>query len=134
MRQRRNHLILVSLIVAALVGVALIAVPGSPAHKKTKLGLDLQGGLEVVLKAVPPKGHKITPADLEQTYGLAGGHIHHGELALDQIFTMRPLLGWAQYRTPVGGLYLCGAGTHPGGGVTGLPGRNAAREIVKDLR
>ncbi|MGH8247635.1 MAG: phytoene desaturase family protein, partial [Gammaproteobacteria bacterium] len=76
----------------------------------------------------------ITPADLETIYGLAGGHIHHGEQALDQIFTMRPLLGWAQYRTPIRGLYLCGAGTHPGGGITGLPGANAAREILKDLK
>jgi SecD/SecF fusion protein len=66
-RQRRNHLTLVALILAALAGVALLAVPGSPAHKKTKLGLDLQGGLEVVLKAVPPKGHKITAADLDRS-------------------------------------------------------------------
>ena len=75
-----------------------------------------------------------TPADLETTYGLAGGHLLHGEQTLDQIFAMRPLLGWAQYRTPIRGLYLCGAGTHPGGGVTGLPGRNAAREIARDLK
>ena len=60
MRQRRNYLFLLGLIIAALVGVALLAVPGSPAHKKTRLGLDLQGGLEVVLQAVPPKDHKIT--------------------------------------------------------------------------
>ncbi len=73
----------------------------------------------------------ITPADLETTYGLTGGHIFHGEMALDQIFTMRPLLDWARYRTPIGGLYLCGAGTHPGGGVTGAPGANAARAILK---
>ena len=76
----------------------------------------------------------ITPKDLEQTYGLTGGHIFHGELALDQLFTMRPLLDWAQYRTPVQGLYLCGSGTHPGNGLTGGSGANAAREIVKDLR
>jgi phytoene dehydrogenase-like protein len=76
----------------------------------------------------------ITPQDLEQTYGLTGGHIFHGELALDQLFTMRPLLDWAQYRTPIKGLYLCGAGTHPGNGLTGGSGANAAREIVKDLR
>ena len=73
----------------------------------------------------------ITPIDLEQTYGLTGGHIYHGELSLDQLFTMRPMLGWAQYRTPIDGLYLCGAGTHPGGGLTGGSGQNAAREIVK---
>lgn len=76
----------------------------------------------------------ITPQDLEDTYSLTGGHIFHGELALDQFFTMRPLLGWAQYRTPLRGLYLCGNGTHPGTGLTGASGRNAAREIVKDWR
>ena len=75
----------------------------------------------------------ITPLDLEQKYGLSGGHIHHGEQTLDQFFTFRPLIGWAQYRTPLKHLYLCGAGTHPGGGITGQPGANAAREIVKDL-
>ena len=69
-----------------------------------------------------------------ETYGVTGGHILHGEASLDQLFTMRPLLDWAQYRTPVRGLYLCGAGTHPGGGVTGAPGFNASREIRKDLR
>jgi len=76
----------------------------------------------------------ITPLDLEQTYGLNGGHIHHGEQTLDQSFTFRPIIGWAQYRTPIKGLYLCGAGTHPGGGVTGGPGANAAREIIKDFK
>ncbi len=75
----------------------------------------------------------ITPKDLEETYGLTGGHPFHGELALDQIFTMRPLLGWARYRTPVKGLYLCGNGTHPGNGITGASGANAAREMLKDL-
>ena len=73
----------------------------------------------------------ITPADLETTYGLSGGHIFHGEQSLDQIFTMRPLLGWARHATPIRGLFLCGAGTHPGGGVTGGPGAGAAREILK---
>jgi phytoene dehydrogenase-like protein len=76
----------------------------------------------------------ITPLDLEQTYGLTGGHVFHGEMSLDQLFTFRPLIGWAQYRTPIEGLYLCGAGTHPGGGVTGAPGANASREILKDLK
>jgi phytoene dehydrogenase-like protein len=76
----------------------------------------------------------LTPVDLERRFGLTGGHIHHGELSLDQLFTMRPMLGWARYRAPVRGLYLCGAGTHPGGGMTGASGRNAAREIVKDMR
>lgn len=76
----------------------------------------------------------ITPLDLEQVYGLSGGHIHHGEQTLDQFFTFRPLIGFAQYRTPLKRLYLCGAGTHPGGGLTGLPGANAAREIIKDVK
>jgi len=76
----------------------------------------------------------ITPKDLEETYGLTGGHIFHGELALDQFFTMRPLLDWARYRTPIERLYLCGNGTHPGMGLTGGSGANAAREIVAALK
>ncbi|HEU4795111.1 MAG TPA: NAD(P)/FAD-dependent oxidoreductase, partial [Pyrinomonadaceae bacterium] len=79
-------------------------------------------------------GQVITPHDLEETYGLSGGHIHHGEQTLDQVFTFRPLIGWAQYRTPLKRLYLCGAGTHPGGGITGRPGANAAREIARDFK
>ena len=86
------------------------------------------------LKDLILEGQVITPLDLEQTYSLNRGHIHHGEQALDQFFTFRPLIGWARYRTPLKRLYLCGAGTHPGGGITGLPGANAAREIVKDLK
>ncbi|HEX7175824.1 MAG TPA: NAD(P)/FAD-dependent oxidoreductase, partial [Pyrinomonadaceae bacterium] len=78
-------------------------------------------------------GQLITPADLEREYGLTGGHPLHGEMSLDQFFTFRPVIGWAQYRTPLRGLYLCGAGTHPGGGVTGAPGANAGREILKDI-
>ena len=76
----------------------------------------------------------ITPFDLESNFGLTGGHIHHGEQALDQFFTFRPLIGFAQYRTPIARLYLCGAGTHPGGGITGLNGANAAREVVRDAK
>ena len=76
----------------------------------------------------------ITPVDMEQNYGLTGGHIFHGEHAMDQLFASRPILGWARYRSPIKGLYLCGAGTHPGGGITGGPGANASREIIKDLR
>lgn len=76
----------------------------------------------------------ITPLDLEEKYGLTGGQIFHGELALDQFFTMRPLLDWARYRTPIENLFLCGSGTHPGAGLTGESGANAAREIVKELR
>jgi len=76
----------------------------------------------------------ITPQDLEDTFGLTGGHIFHGELALDQFFTMRPLLDWARYQTPIQNLYLCGSGTHPGAGLTGGSGANAAREILKHLK
>ena len=76
----------------------------------------------------------LSPVDLESLYGLTGGHIYHGELSLDQLFTMRPILGWARYRTPIPGLFLCGSGTHPGGGVTGGPGQNAAREILSELK
>jgi len=76
----------------------------------------------------------ITPKDLEKEYGFTGGHIFHGELALDQIFTMRPVLDWARYRTPVRGLFLCGNGTHPGNGLTGASGANAAKEIIHELR
>ncbi|HUJ93681.1 MAG TPA: NAD(P)/FAD-dependent oxidoreductase [Terriglobales bacterium] len=76
----------------------------------------------------------ITPQDLEDRFGLTGGHIFHGELALDQFFTMRPLLEWARYRTPIHNLYLCGSGTHPGAGLTGGSGANAAREILKELK
>jgi phytoene dehydrogenase-like protein len=76
----------------------------------------------------------LSPLDLEQRFGLVDGDIFHGQLSLDQLFSARPVLGYADYRMPVPGLYLCGSGAHPGGGVTGLPGRNAAREIVRDLR
>lgn len=81
------------------------------------------------------KAHQvITPEDLEQTYALTGGHPLHGEPALDQLFTMRPILGWAQYRTPIRQLFMCGAGTHPGGGLTAGPGQNSAREIIRAMR
>ncbi len=76
----------------------------------------------------------LTPVDFEEVYGLTGGNVVHGEMVPDQLFSMRPLFGWARYRTPVGGLYLCGSGAHPGGGVMGAAGRNAAREILVDLR
>jgi phytoene dehydrogenase-like protein len=75
----------------------------------------------------------LSPLDLEREFGLVGGDIFHGALGLDQLFSARPLLGQGNYRGALPGLYLCGAGTHPGGGVSGLPGRNAAREILRDL-
>jgi phytoene dehydrogenase-like protein len=76
----------------------------------------------------------LTPLDLERTYGLTEGNIFHGDLSLEQLFFMRPVAGWAQYRTPVAGLYLCGAGAHPGGGVTGAPGYNAAHKALRDWK
>ena len=74
----------------------------------------------------------LTPLDLETTFGITEGNIFHGDLSIDQMFFMRPLPGWSRYRTPVAGLYLCGAGTHPGGGVTGAPGHNAAHVMLQD--
>ncbi|MDX2149516.1 MAG: NAD(P)/FAD-dependent oxidoreductase [Bryobacteraceae bacterium] len=74
----------------------------------------------------------LTPFDLERQFGITGGNIFHGEMSLDQMFVMRPAAGWARYRTPIRGLYLCGSGAHPGGGVMGAPGYNAAREILRD--
>ena len=76
----------------------------------------------------------MSPLDLERTFGLVGGDIFHGALSLDQLFSARPVLGHGNYRGPLPGLYMCGAGTHPGGGVTGAPGHNAAREVLIDLR
>jgi phytoene dehydrogenase-like protein len=76
----------------------------------------------------------LTPLDLERTYGLTEGNIFHGDLSLEQLFFMRPVPGWSQYRTPIEGLYLCGAGAHPGGGVTGAPGYNAAHRVLRDCK
>ncbi|HEV3200228.1 MAG TPA: NAD(P)/FAD-dependent oxidoreductase [Bryobacteraceae bacterium] len=73
----------------------------------------------------------LTPLDLERRFGITGGNIFHGEMSLDQMFVMRPVAGWARYRTPIQGLYLCGSGAHPGGGVMGAPGYNCAREMLK---
>jgi phytoene dehydrogenase-like protein len=74
----------------------------------------------------------LTPLDLERRFGITGGNIFHGEMSLDQMFVLRPLAGYARYRTPIRGLYLCGSGAHPGGGVMGAPGHNCAREMLRD--
>lgn len=106
----------------------------------TANGLVLERTLAVLEAYAPQVRSQIvaaqvfSPADLERDLGLSGGHIFHGELALDQIFTMRPLLGQAGFDTPIQGLYLCGAGTHPGGFMTGMSGRLAAGVIVKNTR
>jgi phytoene dehydrogenase-like protein len=76
----------------------------------------------------------ISPLDMEREYSLTGGNIFHGDMTVDQLFFMRPVAGWARYRTPIKSLYLCGSGTHPGGGVMGAPGYNAAREVLKDWK
>ena len=77
------------------------------------------------------RGHVITPLDLERTFNLTGGNIFQGAMVPNQLFAFRPVPGHAGYRTPVRGLYLCGAAAHPGGGVMGIPGKNAAREILR---
>jgi phytoene dehydrogenase-like protein len=76
----------------------------------------------------------LSPLDLEERFGLVGGDIFHGKMGLDQLFSARPMLGHADYRMPLKGLYLCGSGAHPGGGVTGAPGHNAAKAILADRR
>ena len=75
----------------------------------------------------------LSPLDLERRFGLTGGNIFHGEITPDQSFNLRPVSGYADYRTPLAGLYLCGSGAHPGGGVTGIPGHNAAQVVIADL-
>jgi len=78
--------------------------------------------------------HVTTPLDWERDFSLTEGQIYHGQMGLDQLLFMRPVPGYANYRTPFEGLYLCGAGTHPGGGISGLPGYNAARAVMKDWK
>jgi phytoene dehydrogenase-like protein len=98
------------------------------------LMIDAVDGLAPNFRASVIARRALTPLDLERTFGLVGGDIFHGALGLDQLFSARPVLGHADYRMPVANLYLCGSGAHPGGGVTGIPGRNAAREILRDAR
>jgi phytoene dehydrogenase-like protein len=95
--------------------------------------------VEMLSQHVPAVGAAVTersvlsPRDLEALYGFPEGQPYHAELALDQAFWMRPLPGWARYRTPIAGLYLCGPGTHPGGGIAGAAGANAAQVILRDF-
>ena len=81
----------------------------------------------------PPGAGRRATLDLERRFGLTGGNIFHGEITPDQSFDLRPVSGYADYRTPLPGLYLCGSGAHPGGGVTGIPGHNAAKTVLGDL-
>ena len=87
---------------------------------------NLEGAVEEVEVLAPP--------DIEERLGLLGGSIFEGEMAPDQLFSLRPIPGYGDYRTPVKGLYVCGSGTHPGGGVIAVPARNAARVLVRDFR
>jgi phytoene dehydrogenase-like protein len=98
----------------------------------TDLLIDTLGSLSPGLRERVHSAELLTPPDIEREFRIAGGHWHHAELALDQFYMLRPVPGAAQYRAPVGGLYLCGAGCHPGGGVMGIAGRNAARQVVKE--
>ena len=117
-------------------------VPGTPRDatwddRRESLGDAVLRTLETVAPGISARvvaRQVLTPADLERDYGLTGGHPLHAEPALDSFFAWRPLLGWARYRMPLDGLYLAGSGAHPGGGVTGVPGRNAAREVLADLK
>ena len=103
-------------------------------HVQYVAGVDdgLKDKVARTLGADPARLTLRTPQDLQREYGLTEGNIYHGELTLDQILFMRPVAGWSRYRTPIEGLYLCGAGTHPGGGIAGAAGRNAARVILKE--
>jgi phytoene dehydrogenase-like protein len=83
------------------------------------------------IESIVERRQVLTPLDLERRFGITGGNIFHGEMSLDQMFVMRPVAGWARYRTPIEGLFLCGSGAHPGGGVMGAPGYNCAREMLK---
>jgi phytoene dehydrogenase-like protein len=93
--------------------------------------LDLIGEYAPNLGGLVLHRQVLTPLDLERRFGLTGGNIFHGEMSLDQMFVLRPAAGWASYRTPLKGLYLCGSGAHPGGGVMGAAGYNAAREMLR---
>jgi phytoene dehydrogenase-like protein len=96
--------------------------------------LDVIAGYAPNIHGIVRERQVLSPLDLERRFGISGGNIFHGEMSPDQMFFMRPVAGWARYRTPVQGLYLCGAGTHPGGGVMGAPGFNAARAILTGVR
>ena len=93
--------------------------------------LDVLEGVAPGVRASMVHCQVVTPLDLERRYGLTEGSIYHGQMGLDQMLVMRPIPGWSRYETPLRNLYLCGAGAHPGGGVTGAPGYNAARAVLR---
>jgi phytoene dehydrogenase-like protein len=105
------------------------------AHRETvaDLMIDTVEAYAPGFKASVIARQSLSPFDLERIFGLPSGDIFHGALTLDQLFSMRPMLGYADYRMPIRGLYLCGSGAHPGGGVTGAPGHNAAQAVIADL-
>jgi phytoene dehydrogenase-like protein len=110
---------------------------GSWQDQRERLGdliLDTLSQYAPDLKSLVRHRQVLTPLDWELDYGLTEGSIHHGQMSLDQLLIMRPISGWSRYSTPIENLFLCGAGTHPGGGVTGAPGYNAAREAIKTLK
>jgi phytoene dehydrogenase-like protein len=119
-------------VVAQYAPYALSAGWAAGRARFTDLLIDTLAALAPGLRAQVAHAELLTPADIEREFRITGGHWHHAELALDQFFMLRPVPGVAQYRAPVGGLYLCGAGCHPGGGVMGIAGRNAAREVVRE--
>ena len=114
------------------------AIPGrtwdDAREEVADLMIDTVNGVAPNFRASIVGRRAFSPLDLEREFGLTAGDIFHGALTLDQLFSARPVLGNASYRAPIAGLYLCGSGTHPGGGVTGIPGHNAAREILRDAR
>jgi phytoene dehydrogenase-like protein len=123
-------------VIAQYAPYGLAAGLGSWDDNREALGDDVIAVLEMVAPGIGDLvSHRqvMTPVDLESRFGLTGGHPMHAEPGLDQFYLWRPLLGHARYRLAIGGLYLCGSGAHPGGGITGGPGQNAAREILHDL-
>jgi phytoene dehydrogenase-like protein len=110
---------------------------GSPADDRRErlasLMIDIVEAYAPGFKASVIARQSLSPADLQREFGLPNGDIFHGALTLDQLFSARPMLGFADYRMPIPGLYLCGSGAHPGGGVTGAPGHNAAQAVIADL-
>ena len=125
---------------APFAAIAELFKVGRIGNRIRALGLDLSAGPSRPFHGIRRRQRSVlarqilSPLDLERTFGLIGGDIFHGSLDLRQLFSARPMLGYADYRGPITGLYLCGAGAHPGGGVTGAPGHNAAREILHDFR
>jgi phytoene dehydrogenase-like protein len=122
-------------VMSAIVQFAPYALKGGWDESAKAAFLDT--GLSTIGRYAPDIRNRVvasellTPADIESEFGITGGHWHHAELTLDQFLFVRPVSGAAQYAMPLDGLYLCGAGTHPGGGVSGAPGRNAARSILR---